>query len=49
LSSASKGRWRRISKGSVSAAMTTNSAIPLFKVLVAAQYKNNTSKELTEV
>jgi len=36
LSSASKGRWRRISRGSASAAITTNSEIPLFKVLVAA-------------
>jgi len=36
LSSASNGRWRRISKGSVSAAITMNSAIPLFNVLVAA-------------
>jgi len=36
LSSASRGRWRRISRGSVSAAMTTNSEIPLFRVLVAA-------------
>jgi len=35
LSSASKGRWRRISSGSVSAAITTNSEIPLLSVLVA--------------
>jgi hypothetical protein len=37
LSSASKGRWSRISSGSVSAAITTNSDIPLFRVLVAAR------------
>jgi hypothetical protein len=35
LSSASNGRWRRISSGSVSAAITTNSEIPLLRVLVA--------------
>lgn len=44
LSSASKGRWSKISSGSVSAAITTNSDIPLFKVLVAAQ--NNTTYQL---
>ena len=36
LSSASRGRWSRISSGSVSAAKTTNSEIPRFKVLVAS-------------
>lgn len=35
LSSASSGRWRRISSGSVSAAITTISEIPLFNVFVA--------------
>lgn len=40
LSSASKGRWRRISSGSVSAAITTNSEIPLFRVFVAASKKH---------
>ena len=36
LSSASRGRWRRISRGSASAAMTTNSEIPRLSVLVAS-------------
>ena len=36
LSSASRGKCRRISIGSVSAAKTTNEAIPRFKVFVAA-------------
>ena len=36
LSSASSGRCSRISNGSVSAAITTNSEIPRFRVLVAA-------------
>lgn len=36
LSSASRGRCSRISNGSVSAAMTTNSEMPRFRVLVAA-------------
>jgi len=35
LSSASRGRWSRISIGSVSAAMTTNSEMPRLSVLVA--------------
>lgn len=39
MSSASKGRCRRISRGSVSAAITTNSEIPLFRVFVAGQRK----------
>lgn len=43
LSSASRGRWRRISSGSVSAAITTNSDIPLFRVFVAAH--RHTQKE----
>lgn len=37
LSSARRGRCRRISMGSVSAAMTTNSEMPRFRVLVAAK------------
>lgn len=36
LSSASRGRCSRISMGSVSAAITTNSEMPLLSVLVAA-------------
>jgi len=36
LSSHNKGRWRTISRGSVSAAMIISSAIPLFKVFVAS-------------
>ena len=36
LSSASRGRWRRISRGSVSAARTTNSEMPRLRVLVAS-------------
>jgi hypothetical protein len=36
LSSASNGRCKRISIGSVSAAITTTSLMPLFSVLVAA-------------
>jgi len=34
LSSQSNGKWSRISKGSVSAAMITSSAIPLFNPFV---------------
>ena len=41
LSSHSKGRCSRISSGSVSAAITMNSAIPLFRALVATQIINN--------
>lgn len=37
LSSARRGRWSKISSGSVSAAMTMNSAIPRLRVLVAAK------------
>lgn len=37
LSSQSSGRWRMISSGSASAAMTINSAMPLFRVLVAEE------------
>ena len=53
LSSASNGRWSRISSGSVSAAITTNSDIPLLRVLVAARKHkrnklNNKAPELTE-
>lgn len=40
MSSASKGRWRRISSGSVSAAITTNSEMPLLSVFVAEQNQN---------
>ena len=36
LSSARRGRWSRISMGSVSAAITTTSLMPRFSVLVAA-------------
>lgn len=37
LSSHRSGRWRMISSGSASAAITINSAMPLFRVLVAAE------------
>ncbi|KAG7226411.1 hypothetical protein INR49_013823 [Caranx melampygus] len=37
LSSQSSGRWRMISSGSASAAITMNSAMPLFRVLVAGE------------
>ena len=37
LSSARRGRCSKISMGSVSAAITTNSEMPRFSVLVAAQ------------
>lgn len=37
LSSQSSGRWRMISSGSASAAITINSAMPLFRVLVAGE------------
>jgi hypothetical protein len=37
LSSHSRGRCSKISRGSVSAAMMITSAIPRFRVLVAAQ------------
>lgn len=40
LSSASKGRWRRISRGSTSVAITTISAIPRLSAFVAEQKKN---------
>ena len=36
LSSARRGRWRRISSGSVSAARTTNSEMPRLSVFVAS-------------
>jgi hypothetical protein len=45
LSSASNGRWRRISSGSVSAAITTNSEIPLLRVLVAEHRHEFKSEE----
>lgn len=35
LSSASRGRYRRISRGFISATITTNSDIPLLSILVA--------------
>lgn len=41
LSSASRGRWSRISIGSVSAAMMTTSLIPLLSVFVAAKTNSN--------
>ena len=41
LSSHSNGRCSKISIGSVSAAMTINSEIPLFKVLVAIEIDSN--------
>ena len=41
----SKGRWRRISSGSVSAAITINSAIPRFSVLVAKQGKDEKNEK----
>lgn len=37
LSSQRRGRWRMISSGSASAAITINSAMPLFRVLVAGR------------
>lgn len=37
LSSQSNGRWRMISSGSASAAITMNSAMPLFRVFVAGE------------
>lgn len=37
LSSQSSGRWRMISSGSASAAITINSAMPLFRVFVAGE------------
>ena len=40
LSSQSRGRWSKISRGSVSAAITMNSAMPRFKHLVAARKYN---------
>lgn len=36
LSSQSKGKWSTISNGVVSAAIMTNSAIPLFNVFVVS-------------
>ena len=36
LSSQRRGRWSRISSGSASAAITTNSARPRFRAFVAA-------------
>ena len=36
LSSQRRGRWRRISRGSASAASTMNSAMPRFRVFVAS-------------
>lgn len=41
LSSQSSGRWRMISSGSASAAITMNSAMPLFRVLVAGDEVND--------
>jgi hypothetical protein len=38
FSSQTKGRWRRISKGSVSAVRIMTSAIPRFKVFVAGVF-----------
>lgn len=51
LSSASKGRWSRISSGSVSAAITMNSEIPLLRVLVAEIFKAciNTTKQKKQI
>lgn len=46
LSSQSSGRWRMISSGSASAAMTMNSAMPLFKVLVAEKVQKETRSGL---
>lgn len=41
LSSHSSGRWRMISSGSASAAITINSAMPLFRVFVAGEEEEN--------
>lgn len=41
LSSQSRGRWRMISSGSASAAITMNSEMPLFKVLVAGEVQHS--------
>lgn len=46
LSSARRGRWSKISMGSASAAMTTNSHIPLFNVFVAAPKRRKFSETI---
>lgn len=48
LSSARRGKWSKISIGSVSAAMMTTSLIPLLRVLVAAQSQKD-DNEWTEI
>ena len=45
LSSQSNGMWSRISKGSASAAMTMNSAIPRFKHFVAREKWRERNRE----
>lgn len=45
LSSHRSGKCSRISMGSVSAAMTINSEIPLFRVFVAIQIRTGTKKK----
>ena len=49
LSSASSGRCSRISMGAVSAAMTTNSEMPRFSVLVAAPGTAHVSAQVERI